>query len=43
MAAVVIGVDPAKRSNTIEVIDSDRERAGHGPVREHQRGLPQDA
>ena len=23
MAAVVIGVDPAKRSNTIEVIDSD--------------------
>ena len=23
MATVVIGVDPAKRSNTIEVIDSD--------------------
>ena len=43
MAAVVIGVDPAKRSNTIEVIDSDETVLVDGTVREHERGLPQDA
>ena len=43
MDKVVIGVDPHKRSATIEVLDDGRDGAGRGPVRHRQRGLPADA
>ena len=32
--SVIIGMDPHKRSATIEVIDETRPRAGGGPVRD---------
>ena len=43
MARVIIGMDPHKRSATIEVIDDREKVLGAGPVRHRPRRLPGDA